>query len=194
LKEYPDRFGFSVSHTTRAPRGAEQDGREYHFVTKDNFLKLVDAGGFIEHAQFGSNYYGTSVQAVKDVAQKNRTCILDIEMEVSLLRTSFSQPCFAQPILAVPCNTNDESHQGVKQVKKTNLNARFLSLQPPSLEILEKRLRGRATDSEDAITQRLTQAKHELEFANQPGVFDKVIINDDLEKAWSEFKAFCLSD
>ncbi|KAF1350844.1 P-loop containing nucleoside triphosphate hydrolase protein [Delphinella strobiligena] len=164
LKEFPDRYGFSISHTTRAPRGSEQNGVEYHFVTKDDFLKLVDAGGFIEHAQFGSNYYGTSVQSVKDVAQQNRTCILDIEME------------------------------GVKQVKKTNLNARYLSLQPPSIDILEQRLRGRKTDSEDAITQRLAQAKNELEFAKQPGVFDKVIINDDLEKAWVEFKAFCTSD
>jgi guanylate kinase len=84
--------------------------------------------------------------------------------------------------------------QGVKQVKKKDLNARYLSLQPPSLEILESRLRGRATDSEDAITQRLTQAKNELEFAKTPGVFDKVIINDDLEKAWKEFKAFCVSE
>lgn len=82
LAEFPDRFGFSISHTTRAPRGTEENGKEYHFVTKDDFLKLVDAAGFIEHAQFGSNYYGTSVQAVKDVAEKDRTCILDIEMEV----------------------------------------------------------------------------------------------------------------
>ncbi|KAG2166956.1 hypothetical protein JADG_006695 [Aureobasidium aubasidani] len=150
--------------TTRQPRGTEQNGIEYHFVTKEDFLKLVDQGGFIEHAQFGSNYYGTSVQAVRDVAQKDRTCILDIEME------------------------------GVKQVKKTSLNARYLSLQPPSIEILEARLRGRATDTEDAITQRLAQAKNELEFAKTPGVFDKVIINDDLEKAWTEFKAFCVSE
>ncbi|KAI4842756.1 guanylate kinase [Aureobasidium sp. EXF-8846] len=149
LKEYPDRFGFSISHTTRQPRGQEQNGVEYHFVTKEDFLKLVDQNGFIEHAQFGSNHYGTSVQAVKD---------------------------------------------GVKQVKKKDLNARYLSIQPPSLEILEQRLRGRATDSEDAITQRLTQAKNELAFAKTPGVFDKVVINDDLEKAWKEFKAFCVSE
>lgn len=82
FKEYPDKFGFSVSHTTRGPRNGEQDGREYNFTTKDKFLKLVDEGGFIEHAQFGSNLYGTSVQAVKDIAEKGRICILDIEMEV----------------------------------------------------------------------------------------------------------------
>ena len=84
LDQYPDRFGFSVSHTTRAPRQGEQDGQHYNFTNKDAFLKLVDEDGFIEHAQFGSNLYGTSVKAVKDVAEQGRVCILDIEMEVSL--------------------------------------------------------------------------------------------------------------
>lgn len=79
---FPDRFGFSVSHTTRSPRPGEEDGVAYNFVTKDAFKKLVDEHGFIEHAQFGSNFYGTSVQAVKSVAEKGKTCILDIEMEV----------------------------------------------------------------------------------------------------------------
>jgi len=164
FREYPDRFGFSISHTTRAPRGQEQNGKEYHFVTKDDFKKLIEEGGFIEHAQFGSNFYGTSFKAVDDITKQNRTCILDIEME------------------------------GVKQVKKSHLNARFLFLQPPSVEILEKRLRGRGTDSEDAIQQRLAQAQNELEFAKQPGAHDQIIVNDDLEKAWTEFKAFCVQD
>ena len=176
------RLILRAKDTTRQPRGQEQNGVEYHFVTKEDFLKLVDQNGFIEHAQFGSNYYGTSVQAVKDVAQKDRTCILDIEMEVHIIFPLLSTSYLTRP------------SQGVKQVKKKDLNARYLSLQPPSLEILESRLRGRATDSEDAITQRLAQAKNELEFAKTPGVFDKVIINDDLEKAWTEFKAFCVSE
>ncbi|KAK5694951.1 guanylate kinase [Elasticomyces elasticus] len=163
-KHYPDRFSLSVSHTTRAPRGSEKDGVEYNFVTKDAFKKLVDENGFIEHAQFGSNLYGTSVQAVKDVANQGRTCILDIEME------------------------------GVKQVKKTDLNARFLFLQPPSVEVLEKRLRGRGTDKEEAIQERLKQAEKEIEYAQTPGVHDQIIVNDDLEKAWKEFEAFCIPD
>ena len=87
--QYPDRFGFSVSHTTRAPRPGEEDGVAYNFVTKEAFQKLVAENGFIEHAQFGSNFYGTSVQAVKNVAEKGRTCILDIEMEVG----RFPIPC-----------------------------------------------------------------------------------------------------
>ena len=68
--------------TTRQPRAGEQHGREYNFASKDAFLSLVDENGFIEHAQFGGNHYGTSVKAVKDVAEKGRICVLDIEMEV----------------------------------------------------------------------------------------------------------------
>lgn len=84
--------------------------------------------------------------------------------------------------------------QGVKSVKKSHLNARYLFVQPPSMEILEQRLRGRGTDSDDAVKQRLEQAKNELEFAKTPGVHDKLIVNDDLEKAWAEFKAFCVPE
>lgn len=87
---YPTHFGFSVSHTTRAPRPGEEHGIAYIFTTKEDFLKLVDEGGFIEHAQFGSNLYGTSVEAVRKVRDEGgRCCILDIEMEVGL--TSFSR-------------------------------------------------------------------------------------------------------
>ncbi|KAK8215081.1 guanylate kinase [Zalaria obscura] len=164
LKEYPGRFGFSCSHTTRSPRPGEQDGRDYHFTTKETFQKLVGEGAFIEHAQFGSNMYGTSKKAVEDIADKGQICILDIEME------------------------------GVKQVKQSSLKPRYLSLQPPSVEILEQRLRGRGTDKEESILQRLAQAKNELEFAKTPGVFEKVIVNDDLEKAYAEFKAFCVPE
>ncbi|KAF3385205.1 Guanylate kinase [Penicillium rolfsii] len=156
--EFPDRFGFSVSNTTRAPRPGEQDGREYNFVTKEAFLDLVAQNGFIEHAQFGSNYYGTSKQAVKAVAEKERICVLDIEME------------------------------GVKQVKNSDLNARFLFLAPPSMAELERRLRSRGTETEDSLRQRLAQAVNELEYSKQPGAHDKIVVNDDLEKAYAELR------
>jgi hypothetical protein len=80
--DYPGKFGFSISHTTRGPRGNEQHGKEYYFVTKEDFLDLVEKKGFVEHAQFGGNHYGTSVQAVNDIAERGQVCILDIEMEV----------------------------------------------------------------------------------------------------------------
>lgn len=76
--EYPDRFGFSVSHTTRQPRPGEQDGVAYHFVTNDQFDDLIAQKAFIEHAKFSGNQYGTSIKAVKDVTN---TCILDIDMQ-----------------------------------------------------------------------------------------------------------------
>lgn len=70
--------------TTRSPRAGEQNGREYHFVSKDEFRNLIDQSAFIEHAVFSGNNYGTSIAAVKDVASKGRICILDIEMEVCI--------------------------------------------------------------------------------------------------------------
>ncbi|PSN64026.1 guanylate kinase [Corynespora cassiicola Philippines] len=161
--EFPDRFGFSISHTTRSPRTGEENGREYHFVTKEEFLDLVDKKGFIEHAQFGGNHYGTSIQAVQDIAEKGRTCILDIEME------------------------------GVKQVANhpTFPRPRFLFLSPPSPEVLEQRLRSRATDKEEAILKRLNQAKVEMEFAKSPEApHDKIVVNDDLDKAYKEVRDF----
>ncbi|KAL9011658.1 MAG: hypothetical protein Q9173_003518 [Seirophora scorigena] len=153
---HPDTFGFSVSHTTRLPRPTEQHGREYNFTTKEAFLNLVYEDGFIEHAQFGGNHYGTSVKAVKDVAEKGRICVLDIEME------------------------------GVKQVKKTDLNARFLFLSPPSIEVLEQRLRGRGTEDEFSLRKRLEQAEKEMAFSMEEGAHDRVVVNDDLERAYEE--------
>lgn len=122
----------------------------------------MDADGFIEHAVFGGNHYGTSVQAVKDVAAQGRICVLDIEME------------------------------GVKQVKRSDLNARFLFLSPPSLEILEQRLRGRGTDDEDSVKKRLEQAEKEMSFSRTEGAHDKIIVNDDLEKAFKEVEDWVL--
>ena len=96
--EFPGKFGFSISHTTRGPRGEEQDGKEYYFVTKEEFLDLVEKKGFVEHAQFGGNHYGTSVKAVNDIAEKGQICILDIEMEVSLCPLFGTKRIFADSV------------------------------------------------------------------------------------------------
>ncbi|KAF9953750.1 guanylate kinase [Mortierella alpina] len=158
--EYPDKFGFSVSHTTRAPRAGETNGVDYNFVTREEFLAGVERGEFIEHAEFSGNLYGTTVQAVKSVGDKGRICILDIDM------------------------------QGVKLVKATDLNPYYLSVQPPSIEELEKRLRGRGTEKEADIQGRLAAAQGELDYAKEEGAYDKTIVNDDLEAAYADFKTF----
>jgi guanylate kinase len=163
--EFPDRFGFSVSHTTRQPRAGETNGVEYHFVPLEQFKKLIEEKAFIESAQFSGNYYGTTINAVKDVAEKQKkTCILDIDM------------------------------QGVKSVKKTDLNARYLFIAPPSVEILRQRLEGRGTENSESLQQRLDQALAELAYASEPGAHDLTIVNDDLDKAYDELKSFVLTD
>ncbi|KAF2759436.1 guanylate kinase [Pseudovirgaria hyperparasitica] len=160
--EFPDKFGFSVSHTTRSPRPGELDGREYHFTSPETFLQMVSDDAFIEHAQFGGNRYGTSIAAVESIASTGRICILDIELE------------------------------GVKQVAshKTFPRPFFLFLAPPSLDVLEERLRARATDNEDAIQKRLAQAKVEMDFAERGEIHDQVVVNEDLEKAYNEVRRF----
>lgn len=163
LAEFPNKFGFSVSNTTRQPRQGEVDGVDYHFTTVDDFKKLIAEEKFIEWAQFSGNYYGTSIKAVDDVAKANRICILDIDM------------------------------QGVKLVKKAQIDARFLFLSPPSIESLKDRLSGRGTETEDLIAKRIAAASAEMEYA-KTGAHDKIIVNDDLEKAYQEFKEFILAE
>lgn len=123
---------------------------------------------FLEHARFGDNYYGTSVKAVEDAskgkgknfdgtpAEGDRVCILDIEME------------------------------GVKQLKESKLDPRICFIQPPSVKVLEERLRGRGTDKEKAILKRLEQAEKEMEYCRTEGKNDKVIVNGGLDKAFEE--------
>ncbi|ODV78623.1 guanylate kinase [Suhomyces tanzawaensis NRRL Y-17324] len=159
--EFPGKFGFSVSNTTRQPREGEVDGKDYHFTTVENFQKAIEEKKFIEWAQFSGNYYGTSIKAVKDVADKGLVCLLDIDM------------------------------QGVKSVKQTDLNARYLFLAPPSIETLRQRLESRGTETADSLEKRIAAASAELAYA-ETGAHDKIIVNDDLEKAYTEFRSFIL--
>jgi guanylate kinase len=160
---HPDCFALSVSHTTRKPRPGEEHGTHYFFVAMQEFEDLIAKDGFVEHAKFGSNRYGTSKKTIEEQSAKGKVVVLDIEME------------------------------GVKQIKKSGIDARYVFIKPPSFEELEKRLRGRGTEAEEAVNKRLTQAKVELEYADTPGVHDIIIVNDDLEKATKELDDFVYS-
>ncbi|KAH0844648.1 guanylate kinase [Fonsecaea monophora] len=174
--KHPDLFGFSVSHTTRKPRPGEEDGVHYHFITPEKFESMIADNAFEEHAKFGGNYYGSSKKAVQDVAEGKgksidgstapgkRICIFDIEME------------------------------GVKQLKKSKLNPRICFIQPPSIEVLEQRLRGRGDTTDDAIQKRLAQARHEIEYCKTEGKNDKVIINDDLDATFQELDEWVMKE
>jgi len=123
---------FSVSHTTRAPRSGERDGVDYHFVPREEFLRLVGEGAFLEHAEYRGQLYGTSWAAIDAPLRAGRDVLLEIEV------------------------------QGARQVRLRRPDARFVFLLPPSFEALEQRLRGRGTESEELIARRLAVARQEL--------------------------------
>ena len=158
MGEYPNAFAFSVSHTTRKPRPGEENGREYYFVTRDEMQVGINNGEFLEHAEFSGNHYGTSKKAVETVLSSGRICALDVDI------------------------------QGVRNLKKTDLNPIYCFIKPPSLEILEKRLRERGTETEESLNKRLQTAKVELDYEMIEDAFDHIIVNDNLDAAYEKLK------
>lgn len=130
-EEFPN-FGFSVSYTTRAPRGEEQDGREYNFVSRDTFVAMRSQGAFCEWAEVHGNFYGTATKPVEEMLDSGRDVLFDIDV------------------------------QGAKQLKKTFYKGTYVFLLPPSREELVSRLQGRGTDSEESIACRLGNASGEM--------------------------------
>lgn len=158
FENFPNSFAFSVSHTTRKPRPGEVEGKDYYFVEKEQMEKAIANTEFLEYAEFGGNFYGTSRKAIKDVQATGKICILDLEI------------------------------QGVRSIKKTDLNARYVYVKPPSVEALEQRLRGRMTETEESLLKRLNQAKIDMEaIEKEPHLFDHVVVNDDLDRAYQDF-------
>lgn len=146
----------SISHTTRKPRSGEADGVAYYFVDEATFLELRRRGEFLEHAEYGGNLYGTSSEKLREILEdRGHDVILEIEV------------------------------QGARQIRERRRDARFIFLLPPTLEELERRLRGRGTDSEEAVARRLAMADRELAAIH---FFDYAVINDDLERAISEVR------
>lgn len=147
---------FSVSHTTRPPRPGERPGRDYHFVTREEFAELVRQKAFLEHAEYNGQLYGTSQAAVDAPLGRGHDVILEIEI------------------------------QGATQVRERRADARFVFLVPPSMAALERRLRGRGTDSDETIARRLAAARNEIAAA---GDFDYVVVNDELERCLADVRA-----
>ena len=122
--------------------------------------KLIENDKFLEHATFSGNTYGTSKAAVQSIVEQGKICILDIDM------------------------------QGVIQIKKTDLNPLYVFIKPPSMEVLEKRLRGRKTENEENIQKRLSVAAAEIKYGEAKGNFDLIIVNDNIEVAGNEMINF----
>ena len=150
IRKMPEKCFLSVSMTTRAMRKGETEGVEYFFVDKNEFIRHIDEGDMLEYAVYGDNMYGTPIKPVRDMLDSGKTVFLIIEVE------------------------------GGGNVKKAFPDATKIFIMPPSMAELERRLRGRGTDSEDAILNRLEIAKNELLRAEE---YDYIVLNDELDKA-----------
>lgn len=148
-------IGFSISATSRPPRGKEKDGVDYFFMSENSFREKIAENAFLEYEEvYEGTFYGTLRSEVDRLWKTGKTVLFDIDVVGGLIvKRQYPDQCLA------------------------------LFIQPPSLSELEKRLRGRGTDNEKKIKERLTKATKELDLANQ---FDKVIVNDDLETAKEE--------
>ena len=156
MQEHPElKLYFSISCTSRAPRGTEQNGVEYFFLSPEEFKAKIQNDEFLEYEEVYENrFYGTLKQQVENERETGQNVVFDVDVK-----------------------------GGVNIKKYYGDEALSLFIQPPSVEELRRRLEGRGTDTAEAIEQRLAKAEYELTFAFQ---FDKIIVNDDLEKAKQE--------
>lgn len=162
VREKMPELEFSISCTTRQPRTGEQHGIHYYFLTPEEFERRVGNDEFVEHARVFAHRYGTLKSEVLDRVRAGRDVVLDIDVQGAMqIRDAASR----DPELAA--------------------STVFVFIGPPSLPTLERRLRRRATDSEEQITLRLNTARHELSFWNR---YDYLVINDDVETAAVEME------
>ncbi|MBQ8546102.1 MAG: guanylate kinase [Clostridia bacterium] len=136
----------SISATTRSPRPGESDGVHYYFITKEEFEDRISSGKMLEYTTYGSNYYGTPLKEVEEAMAQGYDVILEIEVD------------------------------GAMQIKKKINGAVAIMLTPPNAEVLENRLRGRGTETEDVISWRLERAKEEIKLMPE---YDYAVINED---------------
>ena len=165
LRKQVSAVDFAISWTTRAPRGSETDGREYHFTSRESFERMIAADEFMEWAEVFGNYYGTARTALEHARTAGKDLLLDIDV------------------------------QGAKQVMRRMPEAVSIFILPPSPEVLEMRLRHRSEaehmTSEEVIERRLQQARNELE---QVWEYKYALVNDVLDQATAEMRAIVLCE
>ena len=165
VRRLVEGLDFSISYTTREPRGSEEDGREYHFTTRETFLSMIERGEFLEWAEVFGNFYGTALSALDHARIAGRDLLLDIDV------------------------------QGALQVMTRMPQAVSIFILPPSPQVLERRLRNRSqaegVTQEAVIERRLSQARLELQNLNR---YKYALINDDLDEAASEMRGIVLTE
>ena len=165
LRSLVENLEFSVSYTTRTPRGSEQEAREYHFISREEFQRMIDAGEFLEYADVFGNYYGTARTSLTDAFAKGKDVLLDIDV------------------------------QGASQVRRKMPEAVSIFLMPPSPEILAYRLRNRSRAEgavqEEIIRRRLAKAREEIENYRE---YDYILVNDILDRAVEDMAAIVAAE
>lgn len=164
--EYPNSFGYSISHTTRSSRSGEVNGKDYHFVDAAQFQELLEADQFLEHAIVHNTMYGTSAESVRHVLDSDQVATMDLDIV------------------------------GAQNLKlRGSFKTCVVWVCPPSHEDLARRLRSRGTDSEEKMQTRLTNAHLEMKWREEHGheLFDACFVNDDLEECYQSFKHFVMS-
>jgi len=156
LLERDSAISLSVSHTTRPPRPGEQYGRHYYFVERGEFEREIAEGIFLEHAQVHGNLYGTSRAEVQALLAQGRDVLLEIDW------------------------------QGAEQIRRSKPDCVSVFILPPSRAELERRLRGRGSDSAEVIERRLINSREEISHAHE---FDFILINDAFERALDDLQA-----
>jgi len=156
LMQREPTLAFSVSYTTRPRRTSEVEGRDYHYVSEEAFLAMAERGAFIEHAEVFGKHYGTSREQVEEALADGQDLILEIDW------------------------------QGAQQVREALPETIDVFILPPSLAILEERLRNRRTDSPEVIERRLQESVEEISHWAE---FRYVVVNDDFDTALTELTA-----
>jgi guanylate kinase len=156
LLEREPAISLSVSHTTRPPRAGETYGRHYYFVERAEFEREVAAGVFLEHAEVHGNLYGTSRTRVQELLAQGRDVLLEIDW------------------------------QGAEQIRRSKPDCVSVFILPPSRAELERRLRGRGSDSAEVIERRLRNSRGEIAHAHQ---FDYILVNDAFDQALADLQA-----
>jgi guanylate kinase len=161
-KLFPD-LRFSVSHTTRPPRANEVDGKDYHFIDRAAFERKVDEGAFLEWAEVHGNLYGTGLSEIER-ARGTSACtgmIFDID------------------------------YQGARQIRAKQPDVVSVFILPPSMDELLRRLRGRASETEEVVQRRFEVSRREIEHY---GFFDYLVVNDDVDVAFDHLRAVILAE
>ena len=153
FEKHPGYFKKGVTHTSRKMRPGEKEGYNYYYVSKEEFLKLKDGNGLVEYNFYNGNYYGLSKKELENGTKTDKILYVIIDIN------------------------------GAKAVHDLNIPANFVAILPPSEEILERRLKGRGTETPEVIKGRLETAKNETRRINEADYFNIKVFNDDLDKA-----------